>query len=190
MSRQIARSEVTAGVLAGGAARRLGGIDKGWMNLGGRPLIEHVVTTVRPQVSQVLISANRNLDRYASLAEAVIPDGGQTDPPRYRGPMAGVARLMAHCQTRYLLLVPVDAPGLPPDLLVRLSAVDVAIAVAVHQGRPQWTCCLIDLHGVVVPRLPEGSLSGWMRPWHPAGVPVPDACVMSINSPSDVARAA
>lgn len=190
MSRTIARDQVTAGILAGGAARRLGGIDKGWMPIGGQPLIERVVAAVRPQVSEVLISANRNLARYAPLARAVLPDEMPSEPPRYRGPMAGVARLMAHCQTRYLLLVPVDAPRLPDDLFRRLSAEDAAIVVAVHRGRPHWTCCLIDRRGVTVPRLPAGGLSRWMRPWHPVGAAVPDACSLSVNTPDELAHAA
>ena len=39
----IPRAEITGIVLAGGQGRRMGGVDKGWVELDGRPLCEHVL---------------------------------------------------------------------------------------------------------------------------------------------------
>ncbi|WP_207233541.1 NTP transferase domain-containing protein [Salinicola tamaricis] len=45
----------------------MGGEDKGWVELAGRPLIEHVLARLRPQVGALMISANRHLPRYRGL---------------------------------------------------------------------------------------------------------------------------
>ncbi len=58
----IPSADITGLVLAGGLARRMGGIDKGLVDLGGKPMIEHVLAALRPQVGRLLINANRNLE--------------------------------------------------------------------------------------------------------------------------------
>ena len=71
----IARaSDVTGIVLAGGQGRRMGGVDKGLVALGGRPMIAHVLERLAPQVGPILINANQNHDRYAAFGVPVVPD--------------------------------------------------------------------------------------------------------------------
>src|SRR5512145_2761512 len=65
---------VTGLVLAGGQARRMGGSDKGLVPVAGRPMVEHVIAALRPQVGSILISANRNYERYARYGYPVIAD--------------------------------------------------------------------------------------------------------------------
>ena len=77
---------VTAVILAGGLGRRMGGADKGLVDYQGRPLIEWALAALRPQVDQLVISANRNLDTYAVYGHRVVPD----TLPDYPGPLAGV----------------------------------------------------------------------------------------------------
>ncbi|WP_158583538.1 molybdenum cofactor guanylyltransferase MobA [Salinisphaera sp. Q1T1-3] len=125
----ITREQVTAGILAGGEGRRLGGSDKGWYTLTGRSLVEWTLERVGPQCGQVMISANRNMTRYQGLGWPVVPD---EDAERC-GPLAGIAALLAACRTPYMLFVPVDTPALPRDLLFRLAPAlraDVDMAVA------------------------------------------------------------
>jgi hypothetical protein len=50
---------VTGLVLAGGEGRRMGGVDKGLLLLGGQPLVARVAARLRPQVDKLLLSANR-----------------------------------------------------------------------------------------------------------------------------------
>ena len=64
----------------------MGGMDKGLVELAGRPMIEHVLDALRPQVGALLINANRNLDRYAAYGHPVVSDTLQG----YMGPLAGV----------------------------------------------------------------------------------------------------
>ncbi len=51
-------------ILAGGQASRMGGNDKGLVELAGRAMIEHVIDTLEPQTSSITINANRNQERY------------------------------------------------------------------------------------------------------------------------------
>lgn len=123
---------ITAAILAGGAGRRLGGVDKGWHEYEGRPLVEHVLERVRPQASRVLISANRNIDRYLALGVPVVQDPVEG----YPGPLMGVVSVLRAVTTPLLLVVPCDGPDLPLDLGARLAgafAEDVDAAVA-HDG--------------------------------------------------------
>lgn len=62
----IARDNVTGLIYAGGRATRMGGVDKGLELFRGRPLIEAVIDRLKPQCVSIVISANRNLERYAA----------------------------------------------------------------------------------------------------------------------------
>lgn len=133
----------TAVILCGGEARRLGGVEKPLQTMAGQPLIQRVIERIQPQVSTILISANRSLDDYRSLAARVVDDGVYTGC----GPLAGIAAGLAASAEQTVLCVPGDAPRLPPDLLARLSeardrsGVDLAY---VHDGSgPQPLCCLL-----------------------------------------------
>ncbi|HUG97607.1 MAG TPA: molybdenum cofactor guanylyltransferase MobA [Gammaproteobacteria bacterium] len=115
------RPPITAIVLAGGRATRMGGIDKGLVELGGRPMIAHVLAVLAPQVERVLINANRNLDRYAEFGWPVVPD----EDTGFLGPLAGLAAGLRAAVTPLVLTAPCDCPLLAPDLAARLySALD------------------------------------------------------------------
>src|SRR5579871_7042257 len=114
----IAPQETTTAVLAGGAGSRLDGRDKGLQLLAGRPLIEHVLDALGDSVGTILISANRNAERYAAYGR-VLADA-QSDG-EFRGPLAGIAAAFSACASPWLLTLPVDCPRPPRDLLQRLA---------------------------------------------------------------------
>lgn len=126
-------SEITGVILAGGRGQRMGGRDKGLVELAGRPLIEHVLATLRPQVGQLLISANRNLDHYARYGHRIVAD----DLQGYQGPLAGIAATLAVVTTPWILTVPCDGPRLHPrlaDRLVHALQRDGAELAVAHDG--------------------------------------------------------
>jgi molybdopterin-guanine dinucleotide biosynthesis protein A len=82
----------------------------------GKPLIEQAIARLRPQVTTILINANRNHDRYAEYGHSVIAD----HHPDFAGPLAGFAAGLEHCKTEYLLSVPCDSPVFPLNLSERL----------------------------------------------------------------------
>ena len=149
------KDNITAVVLAGGRGRRLGGQDKGLMELDGRPMIEHILNLVTPQVNAVIINANRNQQVYAELGHPVISDN-MTD---YQGPLAGFAAALAATDTDYIMTLPCDGPYVPADLVSRLSAAvienDAELAVAHDGQRMQPVYALI-------PRSLLGSLQDYL----------------------------
>ena len=153
-------ASVTGLVLAGGLARRMGGADKGLVPLAGRPMVEHVVDALRPQVGTILLSANRNLERYAALGYPVIADALDG----YQGPLAGLATALRQHTTAFLVTVPCDAPLLPADLVRRLLAAceasDADVAVASDGERQQSVFLLVRAR--VAPAL-ESYLAGGGR---------------------------
>ena len=110
------RHDVTGVVLAGGRGKRMGGVDKGLVDLHGRPMVMHVIDTLRPQVGRIIINANRNVDKYEVLGYEVISD----IVGDYFGPLAGMASAMQAASTAYVLTVPCDSPMIEDDLAKRL----------------------------------------------------------------------
>ncbi|MGM9515397.1 molybdenum cofactor guanylyltransferase MobA [Roseateles sp. DB2] len=110
--------QITGLILAGGEGRRMGGQDKGLLMLQERPLAAHALERLSPQVSQVLISANRHAEAYAALGAPVLADS----LPGFLGPLAGLLTGLQACRTDWLLSVPCDSPALVPDLGTRLAA--------------------------------------------------------------------
>lgn len=135
---------ITAVILAGGRARRMGGEDKGLLELNGKPLVQHVIERIEPQVDTILISANRNQAEYERFGCPVISDEKQG----FLGPLAGIASALQHCTTDHLLVVPCDMPFLPDNLasamLQQLQNKNAEICL-VHDGqRPQPLIALIS----------------------------------------------
>jgi molybdopterin-guanine dinucleotide biosynthesis protein A len=136
--------ETTGALLAGGRSSRMGR-DKGPLVIGGKPMIEHVIARLRPQVRRILISGNDE-ERYSGYCLPVVPDvigEGEIGEER-AGPLAGLhaALLWALSETpdaRFLLTVPVDTPFLPRDLTQRLAeglhAAGATSAIAASGGR-------------------------------------------------------
>jgi len=141
-------------ILAGGQGARMRGQDKGLLEINGRKLVEFTVEAIRPQVSDIIISANRNLSDYQKFTPHVIKDISGY----YSGPLAGVYSVMDYVEssseqfdgTTDLLIVPCDMPLLPSDLTTRLYETRLKAhktnAVAVSDGiRIQPLCCLLPL---------------------------------------------
>ena len=149
---------ITGLILAGGQGQRMGGADKGLQLFHGRPLVEHVEARLAPQVDRLLISANRNLDRYAALGHPVIQD----DLPDYPGPLAGLLSGLEACTTPWLLSAPCDTPTLAPDLAARLieHVGTHRLAYPTVNGRAHPVFCLC--HQTLAPRL-RAFLAGGQR---------------------------
>ncbi len=105
-------TDITGIILAGGEGRRMGGKDKGWVQLHGLPLIERAIQRLRPQVQDIIISANRNLGAYEALGCPIFQDSTP-----YFGPLGGISACLKHIETEYALVVPTDAPLIPTNLV-------------------------------------------------------------------------
>lgn len=150
--------KVSAVVLAGGMARRMGGQDKGWVKLNGKPLIGHVLDKIKPQVERCLINANRSMDAYGSFGLPIVSDL-EGD---FQGPLMGMATGLHHAATDWVLFVPCDTPHLPDDLVVRMlkqaESAEAKIAVAHDGNRLQSVVALMRRD--LLPSLQEALQNG------------------------------
>lgn len=130
---KISKSQITAIILAGGQGRRLGGQDKGLVEYQDKPLIQHVLDKITPQVDSVMINANRNQARYAAFGHDIMSD----DISDFQGPLAGFAIAMQTCKTDFILTMPCDGPNLPDDYVARLVSAteDQKTIVVAHDGK-------------------------------------------------------
>ena len=147
-------SEVTGVLLAGGLSRRMGGGDKGLLELAGRPMLAHVICRLSPQVARVVINANGDPARFSAFGLPVVPDtiGG------FVGPLAGVLAGMRWAAentpaARWIVTAAGDAPLLPSDLVAQLMEAIArrpgAIALAQSHGELHpviglWPVALAD----------------------------------------------
>lgn len=135
--------KISAVILAGGRGQRMSGQDKGLVLLQGRPLIVWVLERVAPQVDELFISANRNLEQYRAFGYPVLAD----ELPDFPGPLAGLHRAMEAAVHPLVLCAPCDTPFLPLDLAARLctgleeSGAQVAVPLA--GGRSHPAICLV-----------------------------------------------
>ncbi|MFC1680590.1 molybdenum cofactor guanylyltransferase MobA [Pseudomonadota bacterium] len=151
--------QVTGIVLAGGRARRMGGIDKGLIDLDGMPMIAHVVRRLMPQVSGIIISANRNLTEYGEWTDRVVKDTiGDFD-----GPLAGMASGLDLVNTEFAATVPCDSPLLTKDLISRMyrecvsRAADIAVAHDGERLQPVFTMMRPSLGASILGFLESGE---------------------------------
>ena len=116
----------------------MGGVDKGLVLLDGRPMVAHVLARLVPQVGEVLVNANQNLDRYRALGHPVVLDevGG------FAGPLAGLHAGLTRATNAFAVTVPCDSPFLPDDLVARLAeallreGAQLAVAKTFDQPHP------------------------------------------------------
>lgn len=184
----IERSHITGLVLAGGRGSRMGGVDKGLELFRREPLALHALKRLAPQVSKLLLSANRNHVQYRALGAAfgapVLNDDRIDDWGDYIGPLAGFLAGLQHCSTPWLLTVPCDSPLFPLDVAARLASAaqkegaDVAIAYSLESGdTPQskrWirqpTFCLLrtTLQNSLEKYLDDGGrkIGAWVAQQH------------------------
>jgi molybdopterin-guanine dinucleotide biosynthesis protein A len=185
---------IAAVILAGGRARRMEGADKGLAPLRGRPLIAWVLERVAPQVDEVFISANRNLEAYRRFGRPVLKD----DTPDFQGPLAGIHRAMRETAAPLILSVPCDTPFLPTDLVARLAqALDLSgaeIAIPRTEDQPQRavSLCRRELAKDLGKFLEQGRrrVGEWQQSRKTVVVPFEDGgAFRNINTPEELAAA-
>ena len=196
MSRHSASSDtkerpaITAVVLCGGRATRLGGIEKPLTDLGGKPLVAHVIARLEPMVGQIVLSVARDVERYEQFGYPVVAD---IDPDQ--GPLAGIVSALAAVQTPWTLTTPADTPFLPSNLVDALAPACAGRGAAVVSagGHRQNLSMLLDQRAAA-------SLVGFYRSggravhrWLVANgvdeVDFPQDGFFNINTPEDLALA-
>jgi molybdopterin-guanine dinucleotide biosynthesis protein A len=154
------RAEITGLVLAGGRGSRMGGLDKGLVEYEGRPLVDWVAERLAPQVLCVLVSANRNVQRYEHVGQ-VVRDRADDGP--FAGPLAGILAALRAAPTPWLAVAPCDTPRLPADGVMRLAdgLAGARASFAVTAEREHPLVCL--LHASLADEVDQALRSGERR---------------------------
>lgn len=186
---------ITAVILAGGKARRLGGCDKGLVALKGKPLVEYILPLLQSCFDEIVINANRNQQQYARYGVSVV--GDQLDD--FQGPLAGILAAMEQVNTSHILVLPCDTPLINKVIIDRfIEALDVDgsgndIMVAFDGRREQF------LHALIPVALQESLADFLSRGERSVGFWYKEHCVHhidfsdcpelfdNINTPSDLA---
>jgi molybdopterin-guanine dinucleotide biosynthesis protein A len=195
-------TEVVGVILAGGLARRMGGGDKCMIELGGRPLLTWIIERFAPQVSSLILNANGDPARFASIDLPVISD----TVPDFAGPLAGILAAMDWTKThfpqvRWIASCAGDAPFLPLNLVTRFLTAQAAgqthLVSATSGGQINPVCGLwsVDLADDLRRALTEDKLhqvSAWTSRHRHATVEFPSDPIdpfFNINRPEDLATA-
>ncbi len=181
---------ITAIILCGGRATRLGGIEKPLIDLGGTLLLAHVIARLEPMVDNLVLSVGQPSERYEQFGYPVVAD----EHPG-QGPLAGIVSALAAVHTPWILTTPADTPFLPPHLVAALAPACArrGAVVASAGGHRQNLSMLLD-------RQQAAALAGFYRSggravhrWLVANgideVEFPKDCFFNINTPDDLARA-
>ena len=160
-------TQISAIILSGGRATRMNSVDKGLVLLQDKPLIAHVIARLKPQVSEILVNANREIAQYEAFGLPVLQDENAS----FIGPLAGFCVGLQLAKHDYVLTVPCDSPLLPLDLAERLlsgmAASRADIAVASSEGKAHPVFCLMKKS--VLPSLQayiesgEHRVSAWQK---------------------------
>ena len=116
-------SQIAGVILAGGRSRRFGGGDKGLSDLGGKPVLAHVIERFQPQVGRLVLNANGDMSRFAGFGLDVIADNESPEC----GPLSGILAALdwaaqQSADFKAIATVSTDVPFLPADLVQKLES--------------------------------------------------------------------
>jgi molybdenum cofactor guanylyltransferase len=189
-------------VLAGGQARRMGGGDKASLKVGGKTILERVLTRLKPYCSPIILNANADPARFSRYGLAVVADS----VPDFAGPLAGILAGLdwaaKHApKIEWLASVPGDCPFLPKDLVPRLHAARIAEKKPLACARSgEWRHPVVGLWAVALrDDLRRGltveglhKIEAWTGRHGVALAAWPDQPVdpfFNVNTPEDLAKA-
>jgi molybdenum cofactor guanylyltransferase len=106
-------TEFDAILLTGGQARRLGGVDKPALEVGGRALARRVADAVSGAVRLIVVGPD-HADVRADVVTSENPPGG--------GPLAAIVAGIGHVQAPYVVVLAADMPFLTAEVISELLA--------------------------------------------------------------------
>lgn len=154
-------------ILSGGLATRMGGVDKGLIELHNKPLVQHVIERLAGQTNEILINANREITQYQRFGYPVLQD----ETADFIGPLAGFNLGLQHAKYDYLLTVPCDSPLIPADLAERLLSelinnnAEIAVASSEGDAHPVFSLCKKELLASLTAYIAQGGrkVSAWQK---------------------------
>ncbi len=102
---------ITGIVLAGGKSLRMGGLNKAFMEVGGRPIIERTISVLDSIFKEVILVTNSPKE-YRSLGKPMFED---LKPGK--GSLGGLYTGLHFCKSQYAFLIACDMPFLDEDVI-------------------------------------------------------------------------
>ena len=195
-------SDTVGVILAGGQGRRMGGVDKALVPLGGTTLIERAIARASVQVSDLIINANGDPKRFAHLKLPVVADpvAGFVGP--IAGILAGLGWMRANRpKARWLASFSCDTPFFPIDMVERLvakaSSEKAKVAVAASGGQHHhifavWSADISATPEDVLVRDGFRKMETWIASFSNVHVSFdtdPFDPFTNVNTPEELARA-
>lgn len=113
---------VSAAILAGGAATRMGGAVKALLDVDGTSILERLTTVLRPRFAELLLVAKEPAPFAALCREPDSPWRLVLDALPHRSSLTGIHTALANATTEHVFLTACDTPLLRPALLDALLA--------------------------------------------------------------------
>ncbi len=178
-------------ILAGGAARRLGGVDKPLLEIRGRTILARTLDALRCETSLIALAANGDPARYAAYPLPVVDDGALAG----EGPLAGILAGLEWADRQgaeALLTVAGDMPFLPSGLAAALSP-SPSFAATGGQDHPVialWPVALLGTLDAWMVRSESRSVRAFAAAIGARAVDFADASLFAnVNTPEDLAEA-
>lgn len=193
MTLLMSSANITGLILCGGAASRMGGNDKGLIELAGSPLVDIAIGRLSPQVQSIMLSANRNLDDYRRRGLSVLQDADFNDRhQQFQGPLAGILAGLNAMTTDWLMVVPCDCPYFPKDLVATLQqAAYPPNRAAYVEGHPVFALLPNSVKPALEQYLQQGhrKLGQWLHTIDAITISIDDETAFkNINTPEDLDR--
>ena len=189
--------KIAGAIIAGGRSSRMGGVEKIFLEIGGKPILDRIVSRLAPHVDRLVINANGDASRFAQSGLAVLPDLRTN----IATPLAGLHASL-HWAARNgfdrLLTVPADTPFLPRDLMQKLSTGSHDAVIAASGGQKHfltglWATSLLPVLESAITAKALVRVKDWATEADAATVEWPVSLFdpfFNVNTPEDLAEAA
>ncbi|MDH5218209.1 MAG: molybdenum cofactor guanylyltransferase [Gammaproteobacteria bacterium] len=188
-------ADTTAIILAGGMGRRMDSLNKGLITLKNKSLINYVIETLTPQVSDIIISANADINEYRKTGFAVVQDQFSES----LGPLAGIASALELVTSTYAVITPCDSPFIPPQFVSRMAQVyqnsnaDVCIVNDGERAQPLFMFLKTEMKTSLLHSLEQSQrkVFAWLNSVSTIEVDFSDfpGAFININTPQDLITA-
>lgn len=182
-------SDMIGAVLAGGRGARLGGEGKAMVELAGRPLLDHAVDALRAVVRDVIVVAKWDTPLPERLTVPFWPDTAEVGGDHH--PRLGIVSGLRYAEPLPLLVLAVDLPLVPRDVLEALRATTTTTVTRTPDGRLQPLCAVYaaDALATLQDAPPDEPLTRTVERLQPDVLDVPADALLNVNTPDDLAAA-
>jgi molybdopterin-guanine dinucleotide biosynthesis protein A len=180
---------LAAAILAGGRATRLGGVNKGALEIGGAAIVDRELAAIGAVASDIFVVGQPD-PFWTARGLRVIGD----DVPG-AGPLGGIYTALVHSPAERTLVVGCDMPFLAADVLERLAAVEDADVVVARSARGLEPLCAIYARACAAEIRERLDRRAYEASALPAGFRITEVGVeralvfVNVNTPHDYERA-